>query len=169
MVRHGDLLVVALACSMHAFEQLTRPQALRTLLRWRRLPKNQWGKAAISDRQVRARPHIRGSGPQPRTDRTLRLHERRKAGDLAAVVDLFSRRVVGWSMSTHMTAQLVIDALIMAIRRWGKVDVPRCHSARGNQYTGEQLQWSIADHCIIRSMVLGPLPFSCARRATQCG
>ena len=39
---------------------------------------------------------------------------------VAAVVDLFSRRVVGWSMNTAMTAQLVTDALVMAIWRRGK-------------------------------------------------
>ena len=36
---------------------------------------------------------------------------------VAAVVDLFSRRVVGWSMSATMTAQLVTHALVMAIWR----------------------------------------------------
>jgi transposase InsO family protein len=35
---------------------------------------------------------------------------------VAAVIDLFSRRVVGWSMSASMTAQLVTDALVMVIR-----------------------------------------------------
>jgi len=39
---------------------------------------------------------------------------------VAAVIDLFSRRVVGWSMSATMTAQLVADALMMAIWRRGK-------------------------------------------------
>jgi transposase InsO family protein len=39
---------------------------------------------------------------------------------VAAVIDLFSRRVVGWSMKAEMTAQLVTDALIMAIWRRGK-------------------------------------------------
>ena len=34
---------------------------------------------------------------------------------VSAVIDLFSRRVVGWSMSTSMTSQLVADALLMAI------------------------------------------------------
>ena len=38
---------------------------------------------------------------------------------VAAVIDLFSRRVVGWSMSAGMTAQLVTDALVMAIWRRG--------------------------------------------------
>jgi putative transposase len=41
---------------------------------------------------------------------------------VAAVIDLFSRRVVGWSMSVSMTAQLVTDALVMAIWRRGKPD-----------------------------------------------
>ncbi len=36
---------------------------------------------------------------------------------MAAVIDLFSRRVVGWSMNANMTAQFVTDALIMAIWR----------------------------------------------------
>ena len=38
---------------------------------------------------------------------------------VAAVIDLFSRRVVGWSMSATMIAQLVTDALVMVIWRRG--------------------------------------------------
>jgi putative transposase len=38
---------------------------------------------------------------------------------VAAVIDLLSRRVVGWSMNANMTAQLVTDALIMAFWRRG--------------------------------------------------
>jgi transposase InsO family protein len=52
---------------------------------------------------------------------------------VAAVVDLFSRRVVGWSMSTAITAQLVTDALVMAIWRRGKPDALLHHSDRGSQ------------------------------------
>jgi putative transposase len=54
---------------------------------------------------------------------------------VAAVVDLFSRRVVGWSMSAGMTARLVTDALMMAIWRRGKPDALLHHSDRGSQYT----------------------------------
>lgn len=43
---------------------------------------------------------------------------------VAAVVDLYSRRVVGWSMSTSMAAQLVTDALIMAI--WLAASLTAC-------------------------------------------
>jgi hypothetical protein len=52
---------------------------------------------------------------------------------VAAVVDLYSRRVVGWSMSSSMAAQLVTDALIMAIRRRGKPDSLLHHSDQGSQ------------------------------------
>ena len=52
---------------------------------------------------------------------------------VAAVIDLFSRRVVGWSMSAGMTAQLVTDALVMAIWRRGKPDALLHHSDQGSQ------------------------------------
>jgi putative transposase len=71
---------------------------------------------------------------------------------VAAVVDLFSRRVVGWSMSTAMTAQLVTDALVMAIWRRGKPDALLHHSDRGSKYTSEQFQRLMADHSVVCSM-----------------
>ena len=52
---------------------------------------------------------------------------------VAAVIDLFSRRVVGWSIKADMTAQLVTDALLMAIWRRGKPDALLHHSDRGSQ------------------------------------
>jgi putative transposase len=64
---------------------------------------------------------------------------------VAAVIDLFSRRVVGWSMSAAMTAQLVTDALVMAIWRRGKPHALLHHLDRGSQYTSEQFQRLMAD------------------------
>jgi putative transposase len=53
---------------------------------------------------------------------------------LAAILDLYSRRVVGWSMSERMTRQLVLDALSMAVRaRTPPVGLLH-HSDRGSQY-----------------------------------
>ena len=53
---------------------------------------------------------------------------------LAVVVDAFSRRVVGWAMATHLRAELVIDALNMAIWRRRPEGVIH-HSDQGSQYT----------------------------------
>jgi putative transposase len=53
---------------------------------------------------------------------------------LAVVVHAWSRRVVGWSMATHLRTELVLDALEMAIRRRRPVGVIH-HSDQGSQYT----------------------------------
>ena len=52
---------------------------------------------------------------------------------VSAVIDLFSRRVVGWSMSAGMTAQLVTDALLMAVWRRGKPNELLHHSDQGKR------------------------------------
>jgi putative transposase len=59
---------------------------------------------------------------------------------LSAVIDLFSRQVVGWSMQDHMRSSLVVDALHMAWfrRRPGAGLV--FHSDRGSQYCGREFQ-----------------------------
>lgn len=59
---------------------------------------------------------------------------------VAVVLDLFSRRVVGWSMQATMTTQLVTDALTMAIWRRGAIEALLLHSDRGSQYTSEDFQ-----------------------------
>jgi putative transposase len=71
---------------------------------------------------------------------------------VAAVIDLFSRRVVGWSMSDSMTAQLVTDALMMAVWRRGKPDALLHHSDQGSQYISEQFQRLMADNGVTCSM-----------------
>ena len=71
---------------------------------------------------------------------------------VAAVLDLYSRRIVGWSMSGSMTAQLVSDALLMALWRRGKPDELLHHSDQGSQYTSEDFQRLLRDHGIVCSM-----------------
>ena len=67
-------------------------------------------------------------------------------------IDLFSRRVVGWSMSAAMTAELVTDALVMAIWRRGRPRELLHHSDRGSQYTSEAFQRLMAEHGVTCSL-----------------
>jgi putative transposase len=53
---------------------------------------------------------------------------------LAVVLDVWSRRIVGWAMATHLRSELVLDALNMAVRQRKPVDVIH-HSDQGCQYT----------------------------------
>ena len=71
---------------------------------------------------------------------------------VAVVLDLFSRRVVGWSMSASMSSQLVIDALLMAIWRRGRPKELLHHSDQGSQYTAEDFQRLLSHHGISCSM-----------------
>lgn len=71
---------------------------------------------------------------------------------LAAVEDLFSRRVVGWAMSDRMTSRLVVDALALAVpQRLPDAGLP-AHSDRGSQYASEHYRGLLAKHGIACSM-----------------
>ena len=148
-----DMLALGEACGLHRIERLMRQQAFRARPRRRRLPPDS------GERQVAAvAPNV--------LDRSFRAAapNRRWIADftylwtaegwlyVAAVIDLFSRRVVGWSMNARMTAELVIDALVMAIWRRGKPDALLHHSDQGSQYTSEQFQNLLAEHDIACSM-----------------
>ena len=148
-----DVLAEGVECGLHRIERLMRQQGLKARPRRRRLPPD------LGERQV-------GAIAANMLDRSFEAPapNRKWIADftyiwtaegwlyVAAVVDLFSRRVVGWSMSASMTAQLVTDALVMAIWRRGKPRALLHHSDRGSQYTSEQFQRLMADHGVTCSM-----------------
>ena len=75
------------------------------------------------------------------------------AAALAAVEDLYSRRVVGWSMADHLESRLVVDALEMAVLLAARPAAGLLvHSDRGSQYASEHYQLLLADHGINCSM-----------------
>jgi len=71
---------------------------------------------------------------------------------LAAVEDLHSRKIVGWSMSERIDSRLVVDALEMAIARRLPGAGLVAHSDRGSQYASEHYQRLLASHGIACSM-----------------
>ena len=106
-----DVLEAGFSCGLHKIERLMRAQALRARPRRRALPKDDGERSAsaispnVLDRQF-----------------TADLPNRKWIADftyvwtaegwlyVAAVIDLFSRRVVGWSMKAEMNVQLAADA-----------------------------------------------------------
>ncbi len=71
---------------------------------------------------------------------------------LATVIDLYSRRVVGWAMSERMTAKLVCDALQMALWRCHKPRGVIVHSDRGSQYCSAVYRALLDRHGLLCSM-----------------
>jgi putative transposase len=147
-----DLIAEGVSCGLHRIERLMRQQGLKARPRRRRLPpdlgERQAGAIAskMLDRSFQA--------PAPNckwiADFTY-IWTAKGWLYVAAVVDLFSRRVVGWSMSATTAAQLVTDALVMAIWRRGNPRALLHHSDRGSQYT-RQFQRLMAHHGVNCSM-----------------
>ena len=71
---------------------------------------------------------------------------------LATVIDLFSRKIVGWSMNENMKVSLVNDALEMAIQRRKPQKGLIWHTDRGSQYASYAHKDLLKEHGIIQSM-----------------
>jgi transposase InsO family protein len=71
---------------------------------------------------------------------------------LAVVMDLFSRKVIGWALDNHMRETLIINALDMAINSRDMKKQVLLHSDRGVQYRGQEYQNVLKDNDIRCSM-----------------
>jgi len=71
---------------------------------------------------------------------------------LAVVIDLFSRRVVGWAADEHMRTELVVDALRMALGRRCPGPGLVCHSDRGSQYASYKYRGELRERGLVCSM-----------------
>ena len=137
-----DLAAEGVSCGLHRVERLMRLQALKARPRRRRLPPD------LGDRQAGSiAPNVLDRGfeaPAPNRKWIADFTYVWTAEGwlyVAAVIDLFSRRVVGWSMSAAMTAQLVTDALVMAIwRRMADNGVVCSMSRSGNVWDNAAME-----------------------------
>ncbi|SCW93155.1 putative transposase [Klebsiella quasipneumoniae] len=71
---------------------------------------------------------------------------------LAVVVDLFSRKIIGWSMQSRMTKDIVLNALLVAIWRRNPLKQVLVHSDQGSQYTSNEWQSFLKSHGLEGSM-----------------
>ena len=78
---------------------------------------------------------------------------------LAVVVDLFSRKIIGWSMQSRMTKDIVLNALLMAVWRRNPEKQVLVHSDQGSQYTSHEWQSFLKSHGLEGSMMDWPLYF----------
>lgn len=71
---------------------------------------------------------------------------------LAVMMDLYSRTAIGWSMSTRMAAELVCDALEMALWRRNFPHGVIVHSDHGSQYYSHRYRYLMQKHVLRQSM-----------------
>ena len=148
-----DVLELGHPCGLHRIERLMRVQALRARPRRRGLPVDRGERTSTAvapnllDRQFQA------AAPNQKwvADFTY-LWTAEGWLYIAVVLDLYSRRAVGWSMQSQMTTQLVTDALMMAIWRRGQPDALLHHSDQGSQYTSDRFRRLLGELGITCSM-----------------
>lgn len=148
-----DVLEAGYPCGLHRIERLMRIQALRARPRRRSMPVDRGERSTAAIAPNLLAREFEASAPNQKwaADFTY-LWTAEGWLYVAVVMDLYSRRIVGWSMQSHMTTQLVADALMMAIWRRGKPDALLHHSDRGSQYTSDQFRRLLGELGITCSM-----------------
>lgn len=149
---HADLCSFGERCGLNRVARLMQKAGIRAQIGYKRRPGSYGGKAAVVA-ENRLEQNFTAQKPDQIwvTDITyIRTHEGWLY--LAIVIDLYSRRVVGWSMQPRMQTDIVLQALLMAV--WQRKPKTRVtiHSDQGSQYTGHEWQSFLKDHNLQASM-----------------
>jgi putative transposase len=140
------------SCSRNRVARLMKHDGLQGVPQRRR-----WRKKASGTRPDHVRNHLARdfSADEPNTKWVTDITYIRTAEGwlyLSVVVDLYSGRVVGWSMSSRQDRQLVLQAVLMAL--WQRKDRSPVilHSDRGCQFTSDEYQRFLKGHRLLSSM-----------------
>jgi putative transposase len=149
---HAELAAIGISCSRKRVARLMRQQKLRGCLRGRRMKST--SRAAVQQ----AAPDLVGRNFAAAEPDRLWVADITyiRSGEgflyLAFILDVCSRKVVGWSMAIHLRTELVADALGMAIARRKPSPGLVHHSDRGVQYTALSFGQRLEEAGIVPSM-----------------
>ncbi|HAW0568740.1 TPA: IS3 family transposase [Escherichia coli] len=148
---HLDLRDSGQQCGVNRVWRLMKRVGIKTQVGYRS-PRARKGEASIVSPN-RLQRQFNPDAPDERwvTDITyIRTHEGWLY--LAVVVDLFSRKIIGWSMQSRMTKDIVLNALLMAVWRRNPEKQVLVHSDQGSQYTSHEWQSFLKSHGLEGSM-----------------
>ena len=146
-----DVLEAGYPVGRRQVERLMRAQALRARPRRRGLPIDRGTRPSVAPAgNVLDRQFVATAPNQKWVADFTYLWTAEGWLYVAAVMDLFSRRIVGWAMQADMTTQLVTDGLLTANWRRVRREVTLHHSGRGSRYTADAFQrllWDLGVTC----------------------
>jgi len=148
---HTDLREVGEYCGPNRVHRLMRAEGIKAQVGYR-APRHKAGRPHVATANLLQR-QFNPTLPDERwaTDIThIKTHEGWLY--LAVVLDLFSRRVIGWSMKSRITKDLVLDALLMAVWRRKPTAEVLVHSDQGSQYTSHDWAAFLKAHGLEGSM-----------------
>ena len=148
---HRDLRDIGERCGKHRVRRLMRLAGLRAQVGYRR-PRQKSGPASVvAPNRLQQQFNVAEPNEAWVSDIThIRTHEGWLY--LAVIVDLYSRRVIGWSMQSRIKKELVLDALLMAVWRRRPRGTVTVHTDQGSQYTSHDWQDFLSDHNLQASM-----------------
>lgn len=149
---HDDLCDLGETCCPNRVARLARLAGIHAQIGYKRRPGKYGGKPSVVvantlDRQF----DVQAPNSAWVTDITyIKTHE--GFSYLAVVIDLFSRRVVGWSMQNRQPTDLVLQALLMAVWRRKPANKILVHSDQGSQFTSIDWASFLKHHNLEHSM-----------------
>ena len=149
---HHDLLDLGERCAANTVAKLMRCEGLRAQIGYKRRSGKYGSKPAIiTANQLEQNFNVSAPDTVWVTDITyIRTHEGWLY--LAAVIDLYSRKIIGWSMQSRMQTSLVLDALLMAVWRRKPNNRVIIHSDQGSQFTSQEWLSFLKAHNLEASM-----------------
>ena len=149
---HDDLLDQGETCCPNRVARLVRLAGIKAQIGYKRRPGSYGGKpSAIVDNTLDQQFDVEAPDRVWVTDITyIRTHE--GFAYLAVVIDLYSRRVVGWSMQSRQTTDVVLQALLMAVWRRKPKNKVLIHSDQGSQFTSMEWASFLRAHHLEHSM-----------------
>ncbi|SPF81496.1 hypothetical protein PRI8871_03320 [Pseudoprimorskyibacter insulae] len=149
---HDDLLEQGESVCLNRVARLTKLAGIRAQIGYKRRPGKYGDKPSIIvDNTLDRQFDVAAADIVWVTDITyIRTHE--GFAYLAVVIDLYSRRVVGWSMQSRQTTDVVLQALLMAIWRRKPREKVLIHSDQGSQFTSMDWAAFLRAHKLEHSM-----------------
>jgi len=151
---HAELVANGVACSPNHIARLMRESGLRAVTRRRNRVRNDRSQNWKQAPNLLKRRFQAGGLPAWVADLT-QLQTRDGVLHLAVVMNMYSRRIIGWSMDRKATGELTLNALKMAIDQVDPVPGQLHHTDRGGQYVSREYQSQVRKSGMVISMSRG--------------
>jgi putative transposase len=149
---HAELRALGVRCSRKRVARLMRNNGLTGCMRGRKKRTTRHDPYATPAPDLLKRNFAAAAPDKVWTADITYVHTQEGFLYLALILDVYSRRVVGWSMATHLRTELVVDALEMALWRRRPDAGLIHHTDRGAQYTALSFGKRLEEAGIVPSM-----------------
>ena len=149
---HDDLLDHGETCCLNRVARLTRIAGIKAQIGYKRRPGVYGGRPSIVINNTLDRQFDVAAPDKAWVTDITYIRTNEGFAYLAVVIDLYSRRVIGWSMQSRQTTDVVLQALLMAVWRRKPKEKVLVHSDQGSQFTSMDWASFLKHHNLVHSM-----------------